>query len=70
MMDQQYAQLANLNHLEVNLVGVANSKKMLFKEEGIQLSSAIDNLINEGEVMSLPAYAETMTKLNLSHIKT
>src|SRR6478735_3016680 len=34
MMDQQFAHLAEQNKLEVNLIGVANSKKMLFSEDG------------------------------------
>jgi aspartokinase/homoserine dehydrogenase 1 len=67
MMEQQYLQLANLSHLEINIVGIANSKKMLFNEEGVSLSSAVENLLKEGEVMSLTAYVETMTKMNLSN---
>ncbi|MCE2894228.1 MAG: bifunctional aspartate kinase/homoserine dehydrogenase I [Flammeovirgaceae bacterium] len=67
MMDQQFAKLASQNHLEVNLVGVANSKKMLFNEDGIQLNHAVDRMIEEGEAMTLSSYFERMVSFNLSN---
>jgi aspartokinase/homoserine dehydrogenase 1 len=67
MIDQQYAQLATQNHLEVSLVGVANSKKMLFDEDGINLSGAVNTLLSDGTTMSLHTYVETMLAMNLSN---
>lgn len=67
MIDQQYSQLASQNHLEVNLVGIANSKKMLFNEDGIKLLTAVENLVENGDSMLLPGYVETMEKMNLSN---
>lgn len=67
MMDQQFAKLASQNHLEVNLVGVANSKKMLFNEDGIQLIHAVDRMMKEGEAMTLSSYFERMVSFNLSN---
>jgi bifunctional aspartokinase / homoserine dehydrogenase 1 len=67
MIDQQFAKLATQNHLEINLVGIANSKKMHFNADGIKLAQAVDVMIKEGEPMSLSAYYEKMESLNLSN---
>jgi aspartokinase/homoserine dehydrogenase 1 len=67
MMDLQFAQLASQNHLEINLVGIANSKKMLFNADGITLMQAVDTMLKSGESMSLLAYYEKMESLNLSN---
>ncbi len=67
MIDQQFTKLATQNHLEINLVGIANSKKMLFNADGIKLAQAVDVMIKEGEPMSLSAYYERMESLNLSN---
>jgi aspartokinase/homoserine dehydrogenase 1 len=67
MMDQQFAKLASQNHLEINLVGIANSMKMLFNADGITLMQAVDTMLKSGESMSLLAYYEKMESLNLSN---
>ncbi len=67
MIDRQFAKLATQNHLEINLVGIANSKKMLFDPEGIKLAEAIDMMLAEGELMSLSSFFEKMESLNLSN---
>ena len=67
MMDQQFSKLATQNHLEINLVGIANSKKMLFNADGITLMQAVDTMLKSGESMSLLAYYEKMESLNLSN---
>jgi aspartokinase/homoserine dehydrogenase 1 len=67
MMEQQFAQLAKQNHLEVNVVGVANSKKMLFSEDGLKLPTAIDEMNKNGELMSMSSFVANMISLNLSN---
>jgi bifunctional aspartokinase / homoserine dehydrogenase 1 len=67
MIDQQFAKLATQNHLEINLVGIANSKKMLFNADGIKLAQAVDVMMKEGEPMALSSYYEKMESLNLSN---
>ncbi len=67
MIDQQFTKLATQNHLEINLVGIANSKKMLFNAEGIKLGQAVDMMMKDGELMSLSAYYEKMELFNLSN---
>jgi aspartokinase/homoserine dehydrogenase 1 len=67
MIHKQFQQLALLNHLEVNVVGVANSKKMFFKSEGLQLDQAVTQMMEQGEVMNLNAFFGNMIALNLSN---
>ncbi len=50
--------------LQVRVVGIANSKKMLFNDEGIDLSKWKE-LLQEGEPMRLPAFIETVRGKNL-----
>ncbi|HEY9005533.1 bifunctional aspartate kinase/homoserine dehydrogenase I [Ohtaekwangia sp.] len=65
MIREQYAKLATENLLEVNVVAVANSKKMLFHEEGLSLTTGIDTMKQEGEAMNMKAFADKMITLNL-----
>lgn len=67
MVNQQYQKLTAENHLEVNFVGLANSRKMFFQEEGILLDNGIDLLLNSNHTMSMAAYFENMVALNLSN---
>ncbi len=67
MVDKQFQQLALQNHLEVNVAGVANSKKMFFKSDGLHVASAVDQLIESGEPMSMNAFFGNMIALNLSN---
>jgi aspartokinase/homoserine dehydrogenase 1 len=65
MIEEQYNKLAKENLLEVNVVAVANSKKMLFNEEGLRLSSCIDEMKKDGQVMNMKDFADKMISLNL-----
>ncbi len=67
MIDKQFQQLAQLNHLEVNVVGVANSKKMYFQSEGLQLQHAVEQMMEHGEAMSMNVFFGNMIALNLSN---
>jgi len=67
MIRDQFRQLAQGNQLEVNVVAVANSKKMIFREEGLKLESAVEDMKEQGEPMSMGLFFEKMTKLNLSN---
>lgn len=53
--------------LELKVVGLANSKKMIFAEEGIDLEKWKENLLAAETDMSLPAFVEKMKSLNLSN---
>lgn len=67
MMQKQFNQLAKQNHLELHVVGVANSKKMFFNEEGLELGNAVTQMQEKGEAMSLNSFVGTMLSLNLSN---
>jgi len=60
----QYTQLSKENLLEINIVGVANSKRMLFVEEGVDLKAAIEVMKEKGEGMMMSSYVSRMISLN------
>lgn len=67
MMQKQFTQLAKQNHLELHVVGIANSKKMLFNEDGLQLTEAVTQMIDSGEPMNLNGFMGTIMSMNLSN---
>ncbi len=67
MIHTQYEQLSRQNLLEVNVVAVANSKKMLFGENGLDVLTCVDTMKASGEKMELHVYAEKMQAMNLSN---
>jgi len=67
MIEKQFPQLASQNHLEINVVGIANSKKMFFDANGLSLQKAIDQMKDNGETMSMNDFFGNMIGLNLSN---
>jgi aspartokinase/homoserine dehydrogenase 1 len=67
MIADQFAKLSKENLLEINLIGVANSKKMLFDEMGLKLDSCVDTMKREGETMEMQAFLDRIRELNLSN---
>jgi bifunctional aspartokinase / homoserine dehydrogenase 1 len=65
MIDKQQKQLARENLLEICLIGVANSRKMLFSEDGIGFTEAVNQLEKEGEEMNIHTFFGTMIGYNL-----
>lgn len=65
MVDDQFKKLAKENLLEVHVVAVANSKKMLFNEDGLNLESCIESMKASGQPMTMKGFYEQMTALNL-----
>ena len=65
MMHEQFDQLASHHRLEVNVVAIANSKKMLFAEEGLRGKMAFDRMTQEGLPMNLQEFVTKMQALNL-----
>lgn len=51
--------------LEINVIAIANTKKMFFDKEGIELDSWKDKLSYSQESMNLDKYIKRMKKLNL-----
>jgi aspartokinase/homoserine dehydrogenase 1 len=65
MMAEQREKLSSENLLEINVVAIANSRKMLFDIEGVSLSSPVELLLEKGEPMDMEAFAQRMFALNL-----
>ena len=51
-------------HLRINVVGLANSKKMIFNDEGINLIEWKE-LLSNGEEMSIQGFIDTIQEKNL-----
>jgi aspartokinase/homoserine dehydrogenase 1 len=64
-MSEQFEFLSKENKLEVKIVGVANSKKMIFNPEGLALSNCIDTMKAEGSPMVLTEFVKKMQAMNL-----
>ncbi len=64
ILQQQPYLLQNL-HLKINVVGLGNSKKMLFKDEGIDLKHWRDLLLKDGETMNMQQFIERIQSKNL-----
>lgn len=65
MVKDQFIKLARQSMLEVNLVAVANSTKMLFDEDGLDLGSSIAKMKESGEPMKMKGFFDRMSELNL-----
>jgi len=67
MIDSEYSKLSEQNLLEVNVVAVANSKKMFFDEEGLDFNEAVEKMISQGDEMVLASFISKMLRMNLSN---
>ncbi len=64
---EQAVFLKEKRSLELKIVGLCNSKTMVFDENGIDLSNWNEALAASGEDLSLSTFVERMRKLNLSN---
>jgi aspartokinase/homoserine dehydrogenase 1 len=62
---QQQQKLLKEKHLKIILTGVANSKKMLFNREGIDIATFREKLMNEGNQSSLEQFKNEIISLNM-----
>ena len=53
--------------LKINIVGMANSKKMLFQQEGIHLSNWKKELLKNGSSLDMEKFHKTVVQLNLTN---
>jgi len=67
MISRQKEHLSTQNAIEINLAGVANSRKMLFDEHGIDPATGLDRLLAEGTPLDEVAFREKIKSLNLSN---
>ena len=64
-MTQQRAFLREKHHLDLQLIGISNSRKMRFDPDGIDLDGWAETLQHEGETADLPIFIGRMKELNL-----
>jgi bifunctional aspartokinase / homoserine dehydrogenase 1 len=67
MIRDQFAKLADESLLEINVVAVANSKRMLFSEEGLNPETCVSELAKSDELMVMEEFFNTMVNLNLTN---
>lgn len=67
MIHDQFAKLAAENLLEVNVVALANSTRMLFADagEGVDLQKGVEHMKAGGDVMNMQGFVSRMIQLNL-----
>jgi len=58
--------LRSSRSLEIVVVGLANSKKMIFNADGFSLNSAMDQLIKSQDKMDITEYITMMNNMNLA----
>lgn len=64
-LSEQYDFLLDHNDIEIKVIGISNSRKMLFNDEGIDLTAWQNELDEQGEAANLPAFVARMIELNL-----
>ena len=64
-LKQQQPKLLKEKHLKIKLAGVANSKKMLFHREGIDIATFREKLKEEGMESSLKGFKDEIIRLNM-----
>jgi aspartokinase/homoserine dehydrogenase 1 len=67
MIGNQRDHLSSTNAIEINLVGVSNSKKMLFDEHGIDPPKGLERLLTEGVPLDPRVFLDKIKALNLSN---
>lgn len=66
-IQRQYQYLYDHQRMDVRVVGLANSKKMVFNSRGIPFDHWKNTLLEEGQKMSMPGFIEEMKKANLNN---
>ena len=64
-ISEQKKALMKEHNLKINLIGIARSKKMLIREEGIDLVKFADDLEKNGEATNIDTFLEKISALNL-----
>jgi len=64
-VEKQTSFLQRFQHLNIRIVGLANSKKMIFNDEGLDLSNWKDNLLDNGIEYTPSQYLDKISELNL-----
>ncbi|MCP4520514.1 MAG: bifunctional aspartate kinase/homoserine dehydrogenase I [Cytophagales bacterium] len=66
-IQEQKSYLLENKGVDIRVIAIANSRKMLFNEQGIDLSNWKDSLENDSEEMSFDTFFERIKELNLPY---
>ncbi|MEM6966890.1 MAG: hypothetical protein AAF573_19150 [Bacteroidota bacterium] len=66
-MDKQNAYLKETSQLQIKVIGISNSRKMLFNKKGINVETWKDDLLNSNESADISLFIEKMKNLNFSN---
>ncbi|MDX8341067.1 bifunctional aspartate kinase/homoserine dehydrogenase I [Draconibacterium sp. IB214405] len=64
-LKQQQERLLKENHLRLKLTGIANSKKMLFNRDGIEIENFKEQLDASGQTSSLQGFVDEIKEMNI-----
>ncbi len=64
-IQEQYVYLKKEHKLEIKIIALANSRKMLFNKDAINLDSWNEQLYEDGETMDKDKFIERMQQMNL-----
>lgn len=65
IVEQQQEHLKQHTHIRLKISGIANSKKVLFSEEGLDPQTAIESLKSDGEEATVETFVNQMISMNL-----
>jgi len=66
-INNQNSYLKETSQLQIKVIGISNSRKMLFNESGINVETWKDDLLNSNETADISLFIEKMKSLNLSN---
>lgn len=64
---EQFQKLSNDHKLEVKLIGLANSRRMIFNEDSLSLNSCIDDLNKADQSMCLKTFIDKIIQFNFAN---
>jgi bifunctional aspartokinase / homoserine dehydrogenase 1 len=64
-LQKQQQKLLSEKHLKIKLTGVANSKKMIFRREGLDISTIRETLEHSGNKSALNGFVKKMKAMNI-----
>jgi aspartokinase/homoserine dehydrogenase 1 len=64
-LQKQQEKLLKEKHLKIKLTGVANSRKMIFNRDGIDIASFRENLQNSEKVSSIEGFTNEIKEMNI-----
>ena len=66
-IEKQNAYLKENSQLQIKVIGISNSRKMLFNDNGINIDTWKENLLNSNEKADISVFIDKMSQLNLTN---